>query len=199
MKLAIAIFALTFTAAAHAAENEPRRAALRARAVLKVIHPDTARKNLLELAKKIGGFPQLVTDQQLVLKVPPEKLSSFLEEAAKEGLLLDREINREDLTHKLSQLEASLRSKTDTYTKLQSFLGETNVQATLQIEQQLINLVAELEQVKGQLRFESERAQWAVADLSFQFRARERLSNVSSPFGWLNTVDLERFLAEFDR
>jgi hypothetical protein len=165
--------------------------------VLKVVHPAEARQALLDVTRRLGGFPTVVTNDELVLKVPPGQLPALLDAVAKAGLLLDRGMERVDLTARIAQLEARLRSKTEILERLRTFVADSNVQATLQIEQSMTGLVAELEQVKGQLRVEQERARHAVVHVWFRFPQRERLTSVHSPFGWLNGVDLDRFIREF--
>ena len=173
-------------------------AALIATMILKVAHPDATRAQILDLALQHHGHPQLVTDQRVIVKVPPAELNALCEALGKQGLVLDRSMTRTELGPAIAQLEASLRSKQDTFLKLQGFLVDTDVAATLSIEQQLIALVAEIEQAKGQLRVEQARADWAIADVSFQLQERAAPRAVAdSPFPWLNSVELKRFLGEF--
>ena len=181
-------------------KDEPldgRRTALVSRMLLKVINPVDARTVLSEEAAKIGGFPILVTDSEIYLKVPPRKMSAMLEVAAKEGLVVEKSLDRKDLTQEIAQLEGQLKSKRKILAKLRGFFDDSNVQATLRIEQTMTDLVTEIERVKGQLRVARDRAQWAVIEIYFEFRQRDRIIYVNSPFEWLNTVNLDHFLEEF--
>lgn len=180
------------------ADPAPRQTAETARMVLKVVHPAEVRQSLLDLVRTLGGHPTLVTDHELTLKVPPARLQALLDAVGKAGLVLDRGMERADLTASIAQLEARLRSKTEILERLRTFVADSNVQATLQIEQSMTGLVAELEQVKGQLRVERSRVRHAVIHVSFRFPQRDRLTTVHSPFGWLNGVDLDRFIEEFE-
>lgn len=174
-----------------------RRTALVSRMLLKVINPADARTVLAQEVAKLGGFPILVTDSEIYLKVPPSKMSAMLEIAAKEGMVVEKSLDRKDLTQEIAQLEGQLKSKRKILTKLRSFFDDSNVQATLRIEQTMTDLVTEIERVKGQLRVAGDRAQWAVIEISFEFRQRDRIIYVNSPFEWLNTVNLDQFLEEF--
>ncbi len=175
----------------------PRQTALTAQVLLKVVHPAEVRQTLIQAAQRFGGFPVLVTDHQLTLKVPPERLSEALEQTVAQGLVLQKTLQRQDLTETVAQLEARLRSKRDILKRLRKFFDDSNVAATLQIERNMTQLVQELEQVKGQLRVERERARSAVLDITFEFQERGRIVYVHSPFEWLNSVDLQRFLGEY--
>ncbi len=174
-----------------------RRTALVSRMLVKVVHSDEARARLIEAARELDGFPTLVTDERLVLKVPPEKLGRIVESAGELGPVLEKTLEREDLTEEIAQLEGRLRSKQKILTKLRSFFDDSGVQATLRIERNMTELVRELEEVKGRLRVVRERSQWAVLDVSFNFRQRDRVVYVHSPFEWINTVNLDLFLGGF--
>lgn len=174
-----------------------RATALTAQVVLKVVHPDQARKEVLAAMEKLGGFPVLVSETELRLKVPPDQVGAALDALAQHGLVVEKTLAREDLTQSIAQLEARQRSKQDIFRRLRRFIDDSDVAATLQIERQMTALVTEVEQVAGQLRVERDRARWAVVTVAFQFRERDRIVYVSSPFQWLNTVDLDRFLREF--
>jgi len=174
-----------------------RRTSLESRLILKVINPDAARATLEKKIAELGGFPILVEDAALVLKVPPEKLSETIAFIAEQGLVLEKTLERADLTQEIARLEGQLKSKKEMLGRLRGFFDDSNTEATLRIEQTMTEIVAEIEQIKGQLRVAEERTRWAVVNISFQFRERDRLVYVSSPFDWLNSVGLDRFLEEF--
>jgi len=181
--------------------NEPvetgRQTALLSVMTLKVINPTEVRGELEKKAAELGGFPMLVTDELLTLKIPPEKLSEMLQFAADNGLVIEKTLERQDLTEQIAQLEGRLKSKLEILVRLRGFFDDSNVSATLRIEQTMTDLVAEIEEVKGQLRVARERARYAVIDIAFQFKKRDRIIYVHSPFDWLNSVKLDRFLEEF--
>lgn len=196
--VAAALSTATLSIAAPAAAEEPRRqTAETATMVLKIVHPTEVREALIAAAKTLGGFPTLVTNDTLHLKVPPEGLPDLLTTIADAGLVLDKSQARADLTARIAQLEGQLRSKAEILARLRTLIADSNVAATLKIEQSMTALVNELEQVKGQLRVELERVRYAVVQVSFSFQERDRMVYVRSPFRWLNGVDLDRFVQEF--
>jgi hypothetical protein len=174
-----------------------RRTSLVSRLMLKVVSPDDARAVLEKKAAELGGFPTLVEDAALALKVPPDKLSEAIAFISSQGLVIEKTLERADLTQEIARLEGQLASKRETLSRLRGFFDDSNAEATLRIEQTMTDIVAEIEQVKGQLRVAEERSKWAVIEISFQFRERDRIIYVSSPFDWLNSVGLTRFEEEF--
>ncbi len=175
----------------------PRATAITARMTLKVVHPDQVRAELIARVKDKKGFPILITDRALHLKVPPQHVPDLLRFASKKGTVLAKSMTRKDRTQIIAQLEGRVRSKTGILRRLRGFIDDSNVSATLQIERSMTRLVNELEKVRGQLRVERERARFATLAISFNYQRRGRISYVHSPFSWLNTVDINRFLREF--
>jgi hypothetical protein len=176
---------------------DTRRTALVSRMVLKVVNPDEARSRLVAGVRELGGFPALATDDRLEMKVPPGRIDELLQLIAAEGLVLEKTLDRQDLTLEIAQLDGQLGAKRAVLTRLRGFFDDSGVQATLRIEQTMTELVTEIEQVKGRLRVLEERARFARVEISFRFKQRDRLIYVHSPFEWLNTVSLDRFLEEF--
>jgi len=174
-----------------------RRTALVSRMVLKVVNPDDVRARLATAVREAGGFPVLVTDDRLEIKIPPQRLDGFLQQVGAAGLVLEKTLERHDLTLEIAQLEGQLEAKRAVLAKLRGFFDDSNVQGTLRIEQTMTELVTEIEQVKGRLRVLEDRARFAFVEISFSFKQRDRLIYVHSPFEWLNTVNLDRFLGEF--
>lgn len=189
----------TGSAAPMPTSNEPtgRHTALVANLTLKVVNPKETRKALEQQTRELGGYPVFVTDQRLRLKLPPSHLSALLDAAGKQGLVIEKSLERADLTLEIAKLESQLTSKRSILAELRSFFDGSDVAATLQIEQSMTELVNELEAVKGQLRVLHDRSSWAVVEIAFQFKERQRTSDVTSPFEWLNSVTLPRFLSEF--
>jgi hypothetical protein len=177
---------------------DTRRSALTARVHLKVVHPDQVRRALAQAAVAQGGHATRLTDQGLSVKVPPAALGEYLRAMGDHGHVLTKTLERQDLTETIADLEGRLRSKGEIFTQLRAFFDQSNLQATLDIERNMTQIVHEMESIKGQLRVERDRARWALVEIAFSFTPRDRLVYVDSPFEWLNTVDLPRFLSEFE-
>ncbi len=174
-----------------------RATAITARLTLKVVHPDKVRAELIALVRAKKGFPTLMTDHALHVKLPPEHVAELLRVASTKGTVLAKSMTRKDRTETIAQLEGRVRSKMGILGRLRGFIDDSNVAATLQIERSMTQLVNELESTRGKLRVERERARFASVAISFNYQRRGRISYVHSPFSWLNTVDINRFLREF--
>ncbi|MCO4760492.1 MAG: DUF4349 domain-containing protein [Myxococcales bacterium] len=178
-------------------QRQARHTALSASLVIKVADPAKVRRRILKLIKKSGGHPALMTDSQLNLKVPPKQLSATLAVLGKAGHVLDKKMSRADMTEQIARLRGRLRSKTALLARLRGFLDDSGVGATLKIERTMQQLVREIEGLKGRLRLAVSRSTMADVRIRFQYRNPTQLRYVRSPFGWINSVDVHRFLREF--
>ncbi len=179
-------------------QADQRLSALMAQVHLKVVHPDQVRKDLAAAATAVGGHPMRIYDQGIVLKVPPAALGNFLRDIGTHGVVLTKTLSRQDLTESIAEMEGRLRSQREIIGQLRAFFDRSNLQATLDIERNMTQLVEEAEGLRGELRVAQDRAHWAVVDVAFQFQQRDRVVYVQSPFEWLNTVDLDRMISNFD-
>ncbi|MBN2529720.1 MAG: DUF4349 domain-containing protein [Deltaproteobacteria bacterium] len=184
-------------AAGDAEATKNRLTAVKSIMVVKVVNPDEARVSILNHAKKIGGYATHLNDSSITLKLPPEKLNSAIHTFAKEGIVIHKSIESEDLEMEIAQLEGRLTSQMEILKKLRSFFDDSDFAATLDIERSMGQLVNEIENVTGRLRYLREKAAWCVVEVHFRFRQREQVLYVASPFEWLNGANLDAFLEEF--
>ncbi len=176
---------------------QKRPTAMESTLILKVKNPSEARKTLQAEAEKRGGYLSFVDGQRMVVKLPPSKLLEMVKHTETLGLVLEKRFSREDLTMEMAELNGQLKSKEEILEKTRGFFDDSDVAATLAIEQTMTGLVEEMEAIKGRLRVLQDRSDWAVLEIPFRFRERDRVMYVQSDFDWLNTVDLDRFVEEF--
>ena len=178
-------------------ERGARQTAIDATLALKVAHPDQVRRAVLELVKQAGGYPTYVADGRLDLRVPPQQAEALVTQISQMGLILARTLQRSDRTEIIADLQARLRTKRDIFQRLRTFLDDSNVSATLKVERSMTALVTDLERLRGELEVEEANVRNASLRVTFQFHQERRVDQVTSPFEWLNTLDLEQFLGAF--
>jgi hypothetical protein len=188
---------VTTPTAAPATAAPARATAAVAGLVVKVVHLDEARKAIAARAEALGGHVSLATNDRLKLRVPPAGVADLMEFAAGRGYALERTLTREDVTEPIAELEGRLRSKDEMLARLRPLLRDSSAAATLDIERTMTGIVEELERAKGELRVLRDRARFATVDVAFRFPRKEPVERTRSPFEWLNSVDLDRFLADF--
>ena len=179
------------------ADGDARLESIKTMLVIKVINPDDTRTAIKKLAVEMGGYATHLNDTSITLKLPPKKMSDAIDAFSKQGIVVEKSIERQDLTLEIAQLEGKLNSQMDILKKLRGFFDDSDFSDTLDIERSMARLVREIEGVKGRLRFLKEQSHWAVVQVFFRFRERERVMYVASPFEWLNGANLDAFLEEF--
>jgi hypothetical protein len=177
--------------------RQTRRTALRATLVLKVTNPTKARQAILAIVKAAAGHPSLITDHRLHVRIPPQRLGQLMTDLTKQGFVMDKQLSRQDLTEEIARVRGRLRNKSKILSQLRGFLDDSGVSATLQIERTMTRLVREIEQQKGALRVALDRSAMADVRIAFQFRNPTQLRYVRSPFAWIDSVDVQRFLRGF--
>ncbi len=180
-----------------APKEDGRRSALRSLVVLKVINPKDAKTAVRAEAERLKGYMSYADNRSIILKVPPKSLTNMIQFAADQGLVIEKTLEREDLTMEIAELEGRLKSKREILSRLRGFFDDSDAVATLEIEQTMNGLVIEIEQARGRLRFLNDRSDWAILNISFQFRERDKVMYVESEFEWINTASLDQFLTEF--
>jgi hypothetical protein len=195
--LCIGLFGAPSPGVAEETDDSSRPTAIAVSLVLKVVHPQTVRDELIKQCGDLGGFPVLITNNSLVLKVPRKNLNAMVEFSSQKGWLLDKKIAREDLHRKIIDLKGRIESKEEVLGRLRKFFEDSDATATIDIEKKMTQIIETLEALKGQLRVALERARYGVLSIDFQFRRKENIVYTRSPFNWINSVDLDTFLMEF--
>ena len=155
---------------------------IEANVTLQVPKVRRALKALHELTAHLGG---VITEErvdtasvygsaQLTLRVPSGAAQSVFEQLEQLGNVLDQNVTARDISKdyfdanlRLSSLEATLHRYEEILTHA------NNVEEILHIEQELGRLRGEIEQVKGNLRWLSDRAARATVHVALRERAPE--------------------------
>lgn len=165
--------------------------------VVKVVHPAEVRRTTIESLKAGGGWPLLVTDQELHLAVPLPAVATVIDQLSAAGIVLQKSLQRVDRTEEIVQLQAKLKSKREILARLRGLLDDADTGSTLRVEGTMNQLLSEVEQLQGDLNVAEASVRMARVVVSFQYHQRQRITYVRSPFQWLNQLDIDRFLADF--
>jgi len=153
---------------------------------LQVPKVNSALRQLRELTRRAGG---VVTEErvdtasahgaaQVTLRVPSGKTESVLDELERLGSVLSQSIEARDIGKEYFDAKLRLTSLELTLNRYEEILKQaTKVEELLRIEQELGRLRAEIEQVKGNLRWLSDRAARATLHVSL----RERAAVIAAP------------------
>lgn len=166
--------------------------------VVKVSDRDLAAESLVASAERLKGYFTRKARNAVVLRVPAAGLPTLLAEAAAQGQVIDRQLRREDLGTALLQKEAALKAKTEVQGQYLALLEQADADGALTVERELVQLVAEMETLNGQIRHLRHRVAFASVEVRFDYRDRPApVPDGSSSFAWLNTMNLSDLFEEF--
>jgi hypothetical protein len=139
-------------------------------------------KALRELAARTGG---VVTEErvdttsrygsgELTLRVPSRATQGVFEELEKVGSVLNQTVTARDIGKEFFDANLRLSSLNATLQRYEEILSKaTKVEEILRIEQELARIRTEIEQVKGNLRWLSDRAARATLHIALREKAPE--------------------------
>jgi len=135
----------------------------------------TARGSVGDRARQLGGYVdasastrhtrdnETWTTGYVVVRVPSDRFSDVLTHARDRGTVLNEEMETEDVTDKLVDLDARLTNLEQRRDRLRSFYEQANsTQELLRIEQELSSVQSEIERVEAQKRSLEDRVAFAT-------------------------------------
>ncbi len=173
-------------------------ARITAELVVKVAQRDDAAKALIAETESRGGYFSLLSDEQLVLRVPVAEVEAVVSAVDEQGLVVDRSYNSEDLRETLNEHRTRLAARKRVLDQYFGLLSGADADAVLTVEREITRLVAEVERLEGAIRFMEHGAD--MANVTVRFRFRERTgprSDASSSFEWLNGLNLQGLVDDF--
>jgi hypothetical protein len=185
-------------AAADAPAETPAVTAVTASLVVKVGQPADVADALVAAAEEMGGWFQTRSTTAVSFRLPSAQVDAFLAEASALGVVADRQFSANDLTTELVDQRSRLAARESVLDQYYAILATANPKAIVSVERQITQLVEEIEDLKGRIRYLEHQGEYARVDVSFQFRDRRAPSrDGSSSFAWLNTLNLEDMVNDF--
>jgi hypothetical protein len=165
---------------------------------IKVQKKEVVADQLVAKAEEVGGYYSSRSDNALTLKVPVESADEYLEFATQQGLIAERSFNSHSLSQVIADLEARLKTREELLEKYFEILEGAGSDNVIAVENEVIRLVTEIENLKGQLRRNNHLTTYADVSIQFQFRDRRApVSDGSSSFEWINTLNITDVMQAF--
>lgn len=153
----------------------------------------------IALVREMRGFIARQDDTSVVLRVPAARFNDALTALERIGDVLHRTVQSHDVTEEFHDTEIRLRNAMAIRDRLQQLLERAgNVQDSLVVERELERITMLIEQMRGRIRFLSDRIAFSTITLRFQGRPTESLGPASGqfrlPFPWLDRLGLSNLL-----
>ena len=145
----------------------------------------------------IGGYLLLKSSDLVTIRFPYPEIGtfrSFLEKNA--DLVIEISPRATDLRENMLGLESGIRSREEILAKNLSYIDQADTAGTLAIEREIMQLIQEIESMKGQLRKLNVDRRMARAQIYLNFMEQSLPENIPSSFQWINSVDFYSFMRE---
>jgi hypothetical protein len=178
---------------------QPRREALliyTAVLTLAVYQVDASLAHIEELARGMGGYLASRTDTSIVVRVPRARFQDALTAVVKLGDVLHRDIEAQDVSDRVVDLEARLKNARAVRDRLAQLLqGATATKDALEIEKELARVMGQIEVMEGQLQLFADKIAYSTVTVNFQpLHTSDVHALARLPFPWLSELGLAQLL-----
>ena len=164
-------------------------------ATLLVSDPELTAGRIALWAEQSGGYYLQKANDRVTIRYPYEASREFrqiLENEAEEVVELIPETV--DIREGLLGIRSAITSREEILEKNLSFIDEADVAGTLAIEKEIMQLLMEIEDLKGRLRkLETDRT-FSRGDVYLNTMEETLPEDIPSSFGWINSVNVYSLL-----
>jgi hypothetical protein len=148
------------------------------------------------IARDQGGFLAVKHDREIVVRVPREKFEIAMAAIGKTGDVLHRDIQAQDVTEEVVDLEIRIKNAHAMQDRLKALLLKAPVKEAIEIEKELNRVTQELELLEGKIKVLKDKIAYSTITVAFE----PRTSNVQAtraplPFPWLKEMGLPNLLS----
>ena len=157
--------------------------------------PAGAAEELTGWVRQAGGYYVLKSKDRVVLRVPDAKISElkgYLETNTEE--LYEYLPSARDLREEILFLQSAIESREEIIEENLEYLDKTDVEGTLAIEKEVLDLLRELENLKGRLKMLNQNRAYAYAEVYLSFQTQSLPEKLPSSFEWLSGLDFYSFI-----
>jgi regulator of replication initiation timing len=169
----------------------------RVQATILVADVDRAVDDLAQWAEEAGGYLLYKSSDRVIFRFPYTdvgRLRGFLESIA--DTVVELSLEAQDLRESILGIQSGIRSREEILEQNLRYIDQTDVEGTLAIEQEVMQLLTEIEQLKGKLRKLTVDRAYALAQVNLQILGQSLPTDIPSSFGWINTIDFYGFVEE---
>jgi hypothetical protein len=162
---------------------------------------EAATTTFIARIEAIGGHLQSRNNTVVTVRIPVEQFKAVVEEVKRVGQVTSENIDSQDVTKQLMDLELRMITAENSHRRLQELLKTATVLAdVLAIEAELRRLTEEIEGFKAQLRGLRDLVSMSTLTVAFSANApgpRPYPQRQQSRFPWVNAVGIEQVMHGF--
>jgi regulator of replication initiation timing len=166
-------------------------------ATILVADVDRATDDLSQWVEEADGYLLYKSSDRVIFRFPYTEVGSlraFLENMAE--TVVELSLEAQDLRESILGIQSGIHSREEILEQNLRYIDQTDVEGTLAIEQEVMQLLTEIEQLKGKLRKLTVDRTYALAQVNLRILGQSLPTDIPSSFGWINTIDFYRFVEE---
>jgi len=166
-------------------------------ATILVADVDRAIDSLARWADEAGGYLLYKSSEVVIFRFPYTKVGSlrgFLEDISE--TVVELSLQAQDLRESILGIQSGIQSREEILQQNLQYIDRTDVEGTLAIEKEVMQLLTEIEQLKGKLRKLTVDRAYALAQVNLRILGQSLPTDIPSSFGWINTIDFYTFVGE---
>ena len=119
------------------------------------------------IARDQGGFLAVKHDREIVVRVPREKFEIAMAAIGKTGDVLHRDIQAQDVTEEVVDLEIRIKNAHAMQDRLKLLLQKAAVKEAIEIEKELNRVTQELELLEGKIKVLRDKIAYSTITVAF--------------------------------
>lgn len=171
---------------------------------LQVINVEKVQEEIIQFLEKndLGFFTNRDNNfiqVKLLQKENNDKIlrNVFIGFIKERGMLISDEIDSKNYQQLIGDLDVSVKTYEESLTRILQIFDKAGLYETLDAEKRIQDLILQVENAKGQLRFIREHIKYAYVDITFKTYTSMVKTSVQSPFEWINSLRLENLFREY--
>jgi len=162
-------------------------------AEIAVSNPEKSGENLIDFCEASGGYYIKKTDSSVYLRCPAEQKDNIQQLLKKSGKIIRYNINTADTGTDYLVLARQLKSREKLLNEYKQLLDSSGFASTLSLERELMKLVSEIEDLKGQLLKMENEYRFIKLEVNYFSMDYGRPERGESVFDWINRIDFYSF------
>ena len=167
-------------------------------ATLRVVVQNIARamESLKAMTGNLKGYVQGMADNSITLRVPASRLNDAIEQVGKLGEITSRNIQGDDVTEEMTDLDIRLRTTEETRNRLVELLKKSDkVEDLLKVEKELQRVVESLELIKGRIKYLGHAVAYSTLTVELNSPVAQTEQRDAIPFPWVRSLATDIVLA----
>lgn len=166
---------------------------------LRTLHYEKTQKELAHFVGNAGGYVVTLNRYSMVAYLPAGmEIRKFTTVMEKNGYVISSSVNKENPQERVKDLELLLDVKLKHRKAVMALLKGADTSSTLDIEVELGDILQQIEDITGELKYLQERQKMSKVNIGFDIIHNPTVNDYKD-FSWLEKMNIPAFIQRFDQ